>query len=64
VNDPVPLFPYPGSEEYRRLWGEPDDSAWERAHSHYLEENRAFSDIQDSKPFSLPELERRAVDAQ
>lgn len=63
VNDPVPLFPYPGSEEYRRLWGEPDDSAWERAHGHYLEENRTFSDIQETRPITLPELERRAADA-
>ncbi|MEN6465866.1 MAG: TIGR04295 family B12-binding domain-containing radical SAM protein [Syntrophaceae bacterium] len=63
ANEPVPLFPYPGSAEYRRLWGEPDDSAWERAHSHYLEENSVFSDIQDSKPFSLPDLERRGADA-
>ena len=22
--------------DYRRLWGEPDDQAWERAHAHYL----------------------------
>jgi B12-binding domain/radical SAM domain protein of rhizo-twelve system len=63
ANDPVPLFPYPGSEEYRRLWGEPDDSAWERAHNYYLEEYRSFSDIQDSRPCSLSELEGRAVDA-
>ena len=26
----------PGSPDYRRLWGEPDDAAWERAHEHYL----------------------------
>lgn len=64
VNDPVPLFRYPGSEEYRRLWGEPDDTAWERAHNYYLEENRCFSEIQDARPFSLPELERRGADAQ
>src|SRR5690606_23755124 len=36
ANDPVPLYPYPASPEYRRLWGEPDDLAWERAHAHYL----------------------------
>ena len=31
ANEPVPLFPYPGSPDYRRLWGLPDDNAWERA---------------------------------
>ena len=36
ANDPVPLFPYPGSPDYRRLWGLPDDDAWERAVDHYL----------------------------
>ncbi len=32
ANDPVPLYPYPSSPDYRKLWGEPDDRAWERAH--------------------------------
>lgn len=63
ANDPVPLFPYPGSDEYRRLWGEPDDSAWERAHKHYLEANKSFSDIQEAAPAPLSELERRGADA-
>ena len=31
-NEPVPLFPYPGSPEYRLRWGALDDDAWERAH--------------------------------
>jgi B12-binding domain/radical SAM domain protein of rhizo-twelve system len=57
ANDPVPLFPYPGSPDYRRLWGEPDDSAWERAHDHYLNEFRTFSDIQERQPRRLHELE-------
>ena len=26
ANDPVPLYPYPSSPDYRRLWGEPDDA--------------------------------------
>ena len=33
ANKPVPLFPYPGSPEYTRRWGAPDDVAWERAHA-------------------------------
>jgi B12-binding domain/radical SAM domain protein of rhizo-twelve system len=57
ANDPVPLFPYPGSPDYRRLWGEPDDTAWERAHDHYLSQFRAFSDVQEQRPRRLCELE-------
>jgi B12-binding domain/radical SAM domain protein of rhizo-twelve system len=57
ANDPVPLFPYPGAPDYRRLWGEPDDVAWERAHAHYLRLFDQFSDVQDQRPRSLQELE-------
>jgi hypothetical protein len=58
ANDPVPLYPYPGSPNYTRLWGPPDDDAWERAHTHYLAQFRGFSDIQEQRPLPLPELER------
>jgi anaerobic magnesium-protoporphyrin IX monomethyl ester cyclase len=58
TNEPVPLFPYPGSPDYRRLWGEEDDHAWERAHDHYLRMHLQFSDLQDDHPRPLPELER------
>ena len=58
ANDPVPLYPYPSSPDYRRLFGLPDDAAWERAHGHYLAEVARFSDIQDSAPLPLPALER------
>ena len=58
ANDPVPLYPYPSSPDYRRLFGAPDDAAWERAHAHYLGQFEAFSDIQDGRPLPLPELER------
>ena len=57
ANDPVPLYPYPSSPDYQRLFGRPDDQAWERAHAHYLGQFRHFSEIQDSHPLSLPELE-------
>lgn len=57
ANDPVPLYPYPSSPDYRRLWGPPDDEAWERAHRHYLGQFTAFSDIQDEAPLPLPDLE-------
>ncbi len=43
ANDPVPLFPYPGSPDYRRLWGLPDDAAWERAVDHYLAAHDGFA---------------------
>jgi B12-binding domain/radical SAM domain protein of rhizo-twelve system len=61
ANDPVPLYPYPGSPDYRRLWGEPDDDAWERAHDHYLSLFDRFSDIQEQRPLRLHELERWAL---
>jgi anaerobic magnesium-protoporphyrin IX monomethyl ester cyclase len=57
ANDPVPLYPYPASPDYRRLWGRPDDLAWERAHDHYLRSFPHFSDIQDQRPARLVELE-------
>ncbi len=57
ANDPVPLFPYPGTPDYRKLWGEPDDHAWERAHQHYLNLFETFSDVQDQRPRALGELE-------
>ncbi|MDB4946115.1 MAG: radical protein [Labilithrix sp.] len=56
-NEPVPLFPYPGSPEYVLRFGVADDRAWERAHEHYLTEFAAFSDIQEGLPRPLPELE-------
>jgi B12-binding domain/radical SAM domain protein of rhizo-twelve system len=57
VNEPVPLYPYPGSADYRRLWGEPDEQAWERAHEHYLGAHRVFSDVQERGFVRLPVLE-------
>jgi hypothetical protein len=57
ANDPVPLFPYPGSPDYRRLWGLPDDRAWERAVDHYLDTFAEFSELQDARPRPLAELE-------
>ncbi|MGC4069263.1 MAG: hypothetical protein QM784_32360 [Polyangiaceae bacterium] len=57
VNNPVPLFPYPGSPEYSSRWGKPDDVAWERALEHYLREFDEFSDIQERRPRPLHELE-------
>ena len=58
ANDPVPLYPYPSSPDYRRLFGLPDDQAWERAHAHYLGQFARFSDIQDEHPLPLQELEQ------
>jgi anaerobic magnesium-protoporphyrin IX monomethyl ester cyclase len=61
ANDPVPLYPYPSSPDYRRLWGEPDDYAWERAHEHYLGQFTRLSDIQEQRPLPLQELERSCL---
>jgi anaerobic magnesium-protoporphyrin IX monomethyl ester cyclase len=63
ANDPVPLYPYPSSPDYRRLWGEPDDRAWERAHQYYLSQFTAFSDLQEEQPLPLPELETACLPA-
>ncbi len=57
ANDPVPLYPYPSSPDYRKLWGLPDGRAWERAHEHYLGQFAAFGDIQEERPAPLGELE-------
>jgi B12-binding domain/radical SAM domain protein of rhizo-twelve system len=57
ANKPVPLFPYPGSPEYTRMWGVADDMAWERAHEFYLKGFDCFSDIQEQRPQALVELE-------
>lgn len=63
ANDPVPLYPYPSSPDYRKLFGAPDDQAWERAHAHYLGQFTSFSDIQEERPLPLAELERACVPA-
>lgn len=57
ANEPVPLFPYPGSPDYTRRWGTPDDAAWERAHDFYLNRFDRFSDIQEQQPTPLVQLE-------
>jgi anaerobic magnesium-protoporphyrin IX monomethyl ester cyclase len=57
ANKPVPLYPYPGSPDYTKRWGQPDDHAWERAHEYYLSLYSEFSDIQESRPRPLNELE-------
>jgi anaerobic magnesium-protoporphyrin IX monomethyl ester cyclase len=57
ANKPVPMFCYPGSPGYARQWGVPDDRAWERAIDEYLGRFSEFSDIQDTRPRPLHELE-------
>jgi anaerobic magnesium-protoporphyrin IX monomethyl ester cyclase len=57
ANKPVPLFPYPGSPDYAKRWGAPDDVAWERAMHDYLSHHDQFSDIQDGHPLPLEQLE-------
>ncbi|MCU1295058.1 MAG: Radical domain protein [Bryobacterales bacterium] len=60
VSEPVPMFPFPGSPQYVETFGsQPDDIAWERAHSFYLQlfADKGFSDIQEQHPRSLTELE-------
>ena len=57
ANDPVPLFAYPSSPDYHKLFGAPDDRAWERAHAHYLAQFDRWSDIQEEQPAQLEVLE-------
>ena len=60
VSEPVPMFPFPGSPQYVTTFGEqPDEQAWERAHSFYLQlfAQKGYSDIQEQQPLSLEELE-------
>jgi B12-binding domain/radical SAM domain protein of rhizo-twelve system len=57
ANEPVPMFPYPGSPDYRKRWGAPDDRAWERALDWYLGQHARFSDIQEARPLPLQQLE-------
>jgi B12-binding domain/radical SAM domain protein of rhizo-twelve system len=57
ANKPVPLFAYPGSPDYTRRWGTPDEQAWERAHDDYLKQFAEFSDIQEQHPLPLVQLE-------
>ena len=57
ANEPVPLFPYPGSPDDTRRWGSPDEQAWERSHEEYLTEFEKFSDIQEQRPLPLIQLE-------
>ena len=62
VSEPVPMFPFPGSPQYVETFGaQPDETAWERAHSYYLHlfADRGYSDIQDQSPLPLAELEGR-----
>jgi anaerobic magnesium-protoporphyrin IX monomethyl ester cyclase len=61
ANKPVPLFPYPGSPDYTKNWGLPDDWAWERAHEHYLKLYTEFSDVQEEKPLPLSRLELQTI---
>jgi anaerobic magnesium-protoporphyrin IX monomethyl ester cyclase len=57
ASDPEPRYPYPGSPEYVTRWGPPDDTAWERAHAHFLERFTRASGSMDEQPLPLPALE-------
>jgi B12-binding domain/radical SAM domain protein of rhizo-twelve system len=57
ANEPVPVFPYPGSPDYTKIWGAPDDYAWERAQNYYLKLLDRISNIQEPKPPFLTDLE-------
>ena len=65
VSEPVPMFPFPGSPQYVTTFGaQPDEQAWERAHSFYLQlfADKGYSDIQEQQPLSLRQLERQELE--
>jgi len=53
------MFPFPGTPDYTRMFGVPDDHAWERAHDYYTNtfRDKGYSDIQESQPIPLEDLE-------
>ena len=59
VSEPVPMYPFPGTPDYFKMFGPPDEYAWERAHQYYLGtfKDKGYSDIQEAVPASLEELE-------
>jgi B12-binding domain/radical SAM domain protein of rhizo-twelve system len=59
VSDPVPMFPFPGTPDFVRVFGPPTDDAWERALEYYTStfRSKGYSDIQDPQPASLEDLE-------
>ncbi len=59
ANDPVPIFPYPGSPEYLQRFGPPGEDAYLKASRAYLSENKEFCDLQDQHPVDLSELETK-----
>ena len=59
VSEPVPMFPFPGTPMYTRMFGAPDDHAWERAHHYYTStfREKGYSDIQEAQPAPIEDLE-------
>ncbi|MCL5025363.1 MAG: radical SAM protein, partial [Chloroflexi bacterium] len=57
VSEPVPLYPYPGSEWHEQLFGPIDAHSWERAHDYYLGRYERWTSLQDCSPSPLDELE-------
>ena len=62
ANKPVPLFPYPGSPEYTRRWGDAGRSGvGTRATRLPARQLASFSDIQEQTPLPLVQLELAAL---
>ncbi|HAR63290.1 MAG: TIGR04295 family B12-binding domain-containing radical SAM protein [Candidatus Margulisiibacteriota bacterium] len=64
ANKPYPLFPYPGSAEYAKMWGDPDMQAWERAQEYYHNTYTEFNDLQEEHFLHLSEREVRSIHEQ
>ena len=57
ANDPVPLYPYPGSPDYRRLWGAPDERPGSARTRITSRSSTASATSRTSDRLPLPELE-------
>jgi B12-binding domain/radical SAM domain protein of rhizo-twelve system len=57
VNVPEPFFSFLGSPDDTRKWGQLDDQAWGRTHTHDLMDYEEYSGLQEDGPLPLSQLE-------
>ncbi|OGH98265.1 MAG: B12-binding domain/radical SAM domain-containing protein [Candidatus Margulisbacteria bacterium GWF2_38_17] len=61
ANKPGNEFPYPGTEDYEKLWGEPDDKAWEKAFEYFAKNSIGSNDLLEEQLTHPSELEKRSI---
>ena len=57
ANDPVPLYPYPSSPDYRKLFGAPDEAAWSAPTATTSNNSPASATSRTKTPLPLRTLE-------